>query len=169
MTPERVDQDVVVSIQYRLTSDDGTLLEESQAGDPLVYMHGHDNIITGLERELTGMAVGEAKTIIVEPADGYGEYDPEDMERVSKSEMPSGFEPEVGMLLEVHDDEDEDYVAIIKEVTDDGMLLDFNHPLSGQRLHFDVTVEELRAATSEEVAHGHAHSDDDANHSDHHH
>jgi FKBP-type peptidyl-prolyl cis-trans isomerase SlyD len=164
MAPEKIDQDVVVSLQYRLTLDDGTLVEESTADDPLVYMHGHDNLIIGLERALAGMAVGEKKTVTVDPADGYGEYDPEDMEQVSKSEMPAGFEPEVGMLLEVHDDEDEDYVAIIKEVNDDGMVLDFNHPLSGQRLRFEVTIDELREPTSEEIAHGHVHTGSDHDH-----
>ncbi len=165
MTPERVAQDVVVSLQYRLSLDDGSLVEESETGDPLVYLHGHDNIIAGLERELEGMAVGDQKSIVVEPEDGYGEYDEDDMEQVSNTDMPPGFEPEVGMLLEVHDEEeDEDYVAIIREVNDDGMLLDFNHPLAGERLHFEVTVLALRAASDDEIDHGHAHAGDHHHH-----
>jgi len=165
MAPEQVAQDVVVSLQYRLSLDDGSLVEESEANDPLVYLHGHDNIISGLEQALEGMRVGEQRSVVVEPADGYGEYDEDDMEQVNHGDMPPGFEPEVGMLLEVHDDEDdEDLVAIVKEVNDDGMLLDFNHPLAGQRLHFDITVEGLRDPTEEELDHGHVHGDDHHHH-----
>lgn len=157
MAPEQIDRDVVVSLQYKLSLDDGTVVEESEHGDPLVYLHGYGNIVVGLERELEGMKVGESKAVVVESADAYGEYDPEDIEEVSRAEMPPDFEPEVGMLLEVHDDEEDDYVAVVKEITEGGMLLDFNHPLAGERLHFDITVEGLRAASAEEMAHGHAH------------
>ena len=144
MAPDQVTQDVVVTMQYRLSLDDGSLVEESEAGDPLVYLHGHDNIVPGLERALEGMRVGEQRSVVVEPADGYGEYDEDDMEQISHSAMPPGFEPEVGMLLEVHDDEDdEDLVAIVKEVNEDGMLLDFNHPLAGQRVTFEVELIEV--------------------------
>ena len=163
--PEQVAQDVVVSMQYRLHLDDGTLVEESAADDPLIYLHGHENIIAGLEQAVEGMVIGEQKSIVVEPADAYGEYDEDDMEQVNHGDMPPGFEPEVGMLLEVHDDEeDEDFVAIVKEVNDDGMLLDFNHPLAGQRLHFEVTIEALREPTADELDHGHVHDGDHHHH-----
>jgi FKBP-type peptidyl-prolyl cis-trans isomerase SlyD len=161
MAPDHIAEDVVVSMQYRLSLDDGSLVEESTADEPLVYLHGHQNIIVGLEQALQGMAVGDHKEIVVEPAEAYGEYDEDDMEQVNHADMPPGFEPEVGMLLEVHDEEaDEDFVAIVKEVNDEGMLLDFNHPLAGQRLHFDITIQSLREATEEELDHGHVHDGD---------
>src|SRR5574341_222056 len=157
MTAETVEQDVVVSVHYKLTLDDGSVVEESESDDPLMYLHGHDNIIPGLERGLEGLKVGDSKALIVEPADGYGEYDPEDMEEVPTSDLPDDFKPEVGMILHVSDEEENHHMAIITEVKPESIMLDFNHPMAGKRLHFDVTIAGLRAATSEELAHGHVH------------
>lgn len=157
MTAETVEQDVVVSVHYKLTLDDGSVVEESESDDPLMYLHGHDNIIPGLERGLEGLKVGDSKAVIVEPADGYGEYDPEDMEEVPTSDLPDDFKPEVGMILHVSDEEENHHMAIITEVKPESIMLDFNHPMAGKRLHFDVTIAGLRAATSEELAHGHVH------------
>lgn len=164
MAPDRIDNDVVVTLNYRLTLDDGELVEESDPSDPLVYLHGHDNIIPGLENALTGLGSGETKQVIVEAADAYGEYDEEDVEEVMLDELPDDFKPEVGMILEVSDEDDEgELVGIITEITDESLMLDLNHPLAGKRLHFDVTIIELRNAEPEELAHGHVH-DHGSNH-----
>jgi FKBP-type peptidyl-prolyl cis-trans isomerase SlyD len=161
MSQTTVAQDLVVALQYRLTLDDGSLVEESTTDDPLVYLHGHENIIPGLEEALTGMAIGEQKQVTVEAADAYGEYDPDEVEEVPYADLPPGLKPEVGMMLAVHDDEGNEEVALVTEVVDDGITLDFNHPLAGQRLHFDVTIFDLREATDEELEHGHVHGDED--------
>ncbi len=159
MAPDTIEKDVVVTLEYKLSLDDGTTVEFSDETDPLVYLHGHDQIIPGLERELAGLKVGDKKSIAVEPDDGYGDYDPDDFDELPRTELPAGFEPEVGMLLEVHDEDDEDDLAMITAVTDDHITLDYNHPMAGKRLHFEVTILGLRPATAEEVAHGHAHDD----------
>lgn len=164
MTPDKVENNVVVTLQYKLSLDDGTTVEFSEEADPLVYLHGHDQIIPGLERGLVGLKVGDKKQITVEPADGYGDYDEDDFDEVPLSEMPEGFQPEVGMLLEVHDEEGDEELAMISEIADDHLVLDYNHPMAGKRLHFDVTVTALRAASPEEVEHGHAHDDHHHNH-----
>ena len=75
MAPDKIEKDVVVSLQYKLSLDDGTTVEFSEEADPLVYLHGHDQIIPGLESGLAGLKVGDKKQITVEPADGYGDYD----------------------------------------------------------------------------------------------
>jgi FKBP-type peptidyl-prolyl cis-trans isomerase SlyD len=164
MTPDRITDNVVVSLTYRLTLDDGELVEENDSSDPLVYLHGHDNIIPGLEQAVAGMAVGEKKQVVVEPADAYGEYDEEDYEEVMLEELPDDFKPEVGMLLAVSDseegegeDEDSEMMGIITEISEDSLVLDFNHPLAGKRLHFEVTIIDLREADPEELEHGHVH------------
>ncbi len=158
MTPDQVAKDVVVSLQYKLWLDDGTLAEESETDDPLVYLHGHDNIIPGLERELAGLRVGDSKTVVVEPEDGYGEYDPDNTDEISRSDLPGDFEPEIGTLLSIEDGQGNEFVAEIAEISDDTILLDFNHPMAGETLRFDVTISALRPATPEELAHGHAHA-----------
>lgn len=158
MTPDRVKQDVVVSLQYKLWLDDGTLLEESEADEPLVYLHGHNNIIPGLERELTGLLVGDHKKVVVRPSDAYGEYDPENVDEVDRKDLPSNFEPQEGMLLSVQDEDGHEFYAQIVEVSDDTVVLDFNHPMAGETLHFDVTVTGVREPTPEELDHGHVHT-----------
>jgi FKBP-type peptidyl-prolyl cis-trans isomerase SlyD len=171
MTPDRITNNVVVSLTYNLTLDDGELVEENDPSDPLVYLHGHDNIIPGLEKAVEGMAVGESKTVVVEPADAYGDYDEEDYEEVMLEELPDDFKPEVGMLLAVSseseeegEDEEGEMLGIITEITEDSLVLDFNHPLAGKRLHFDVTVIDLREANPEELDHGHVHDHGDNHH-----
>ncbi len=157
MSHDAVSQDVVVTLHYRLKLDDGSLVEESTADDPLTYLHGHENIIPGLEEALDGMSVGEQKLVIVESDDAYGDYDPDEIVEVDLAELPTGFQPEVGMLLAVPDEDGDQDIAQITEVGPDFITLDFNHPLAGKRLHFDVTIAELRAPTAEELAHGHIH------------
>ncbi|GAB4481724.1 MAG: peptidylprolyl isomerase [Anaerolineae bacterium] len=158
--PDKVTQNAVVSLQYRLYLDeDGSLVEESQPGDDLVYLHGHNNIISGLENALTGMTVGERKTVIVEPEDAYGEYDPDDTLEIDRSELPGDFEPEVGMVLEIEEDSGHVTEAEVVAIDDETITLDFNHPLAGERLRFEVTITSLRDATPEELRHGHAHGE----------
>ncbi len=158
MAPETVAKDVVVSLQYKLRLDDGTLVEESSEHDPLVYLHGHKNIVPGLERALEGMRVGERKTVVVEPQDAYGEYDPDDVGRLSRDQLPAGFVPEVGMFLPVVDETGRESEVEIVSIEEDALILDFNHPMAGERLQFEVEITGLRAANPEELDHGHAHS-----------
>jgi FKBP-type peptidyl-prolyl cis-trans isomerase SlyD len=165
MAPDKVKDDVVVTLQYTLRLDDGTLVEESEPDDPLVYLHGHENIIPGLEKELAGLRVGDRKSVVVDPEEGYGDYDPEDIGRISKDGLPDEFEPEVGMLVPIIDEEGNEAEVLIIEITDEDLIVDFNHPMAGERLHFDVEITELREATPEELDHGHAHFDDDPMHS----
>ncbi|MBN1313365.1 MAG: peptidylprolyl isomerase [Anaerolineae bacterium] len=161
MTHSVVEQDAVVTLLYRLKLDDGSLVEEATDDEPLVYLHGHENIIPGLEAALEGMTVGEQKKIVVEAADAYGEYDPDEVDEVSLSDLPPDFEPEVGMELALRDKDGNIYEASITEVNGDSVVLDFNPPLAGQRLHFEVTITDLRDATAEELEHGHVHDDEE--------
>ena len=160
MPPEKIAKDVVVTLQYKLSLDDGEVVEESTADEPLVYLHGHDNIIPGLERALEGLRVGDRKVVVVEPADAYGDYDPDEVDELGIDELPPGFEPEVGMLLSVQDEEGNEFIAQVTDVTKETVTLDFNHPMAGERLHFDVEVTGLRSATPEELKHGHVHDDE---------
>jgi FKBP-type peptidyl-prolyl cis-trans isomerase SlyD len=164
MAPERVQDDVVVTLQYKLRLDDGTLVEESEPDDPLVYLHGHDNIIPGLEKALDGMKVGETKTVVVEPEEGYGDYDPDDIGRISREGLPDDFAPEVGMLIPIIDEEGSEAEVLIVEMDEEDIVVDFNHPMAGERLHFEVEITDLREATAEELDHGHAHVGDDFEH-----
>lgn len=151
---------LVVSLAYTLRLDDGEEIDAADAADPLVYLHGAQNIIPGLEQALTGMKIGDSRDVKVEAKDAYGEMDPDAFEMVPYDAFPPDLELEEGMGLRMVDSNNgRQMEAYISELRDDGALLDLNHPLAGETLHFNVEVVGLRQATSEEVAHGHAHSD----------
>lgn len=156
MTDLKVDNDMVVSMDYVLTVD-GDVLDASQ-GEPLSFLQGHGNIISGLEEAMYGMTLGDTQDVQVAPVDGYGEHDPENYETVPRDMFPDDLQLQIGMMLNMRDQEtDEVYKAYVKEVASDTVLLDFNHPLAGKTLHFSVEVVGLRSATAEEIAHGHVH------------
>lgn len=158
--PGKVADDVVVSIEYTLTVE-GEVVDSTEGEEPLEFLHGHQNIIPGLERELSGMKIGESKKVVVPPGEAYGEVDPENVVDVPRSEFPTEIPLEEGTELEVKNADGEVLSATIAEVNGDTVKLDFNHPLAGKELTFDVTISDLRAATEEELAHGHVHYEDE--------
>lgn len=159
--PDKIADDVVVSMQYRLWLDDADeLIEETEAGEPLMYLHGHQNIIPGLESALAGRGVGDKLTVVVNPDEAYGEYDEEDVDEIPLDGLPDELTPELGMVLEVVDEDDNAFLAEIVELTDEVAVLDFNHPLAGEVLRFEVEVTALRDPTPEELEHGHVHDGD---------
>lgn len=158
--PGKVADDVVVSIDYTLTVE-GEVVDSTEGEEPLEFLHGHQNIIPGLERELSGMKIGDSKKVVVPPGEAYGEVDPENVVDVPRSEFPTEIPLEEGTELEVKNADGEVLSATIAEVNGDTVKLDFNHPLAGKELTFDVTISDLRAATEEELAHGHVHYEDE--------
>ncbi len=158
MTKELLVADgVVVSLNYTLRLDSDEVVDSSGDQDPLMFLQGVGQIIPGLERELLGMAVGDEKSVSVAPADAYGELNPEAFESVSRDLFPADMELAEGVELHLQDPDGGIAAAIVAEIHPDSVLLDFNHPLAGETLNFDVKVADLRPATEEEIAHGHAH------------
>ena len=123
------------------------------------YLHGASNIIPGLERELEGKSVGDHLQVTIPPADAYGEINKELVQVISRDHFKDlDVELEVGMKFQTPtENENEFMIVTIAELTDDGVTVDGNHELAGLTLHFDVTVRDIRDATGEEIAHGHAH------------
>ena len=153
----KVEKDKVVSLDYTLTLDSGNVIDSSEGREPLQYLHGHGTLIPGLERELEGMEVGEEKHVDVSPADGYGERtDAEDV-ILSVSDFPPDLTPTPGMGVYLEAPNGEVKPFFIKAVVGDKVLLNENHPLAGETLHFDVKIKAVRDATEEELEHGHAH------------
>jgi FKBP-type peptidyl-prolyl cis-trans isomerase SlyD len=151
-----VEDGVVVGLEYVLTLDDGEVIDSSSEDDLLWYLHGAGQIIPGLEQALTGLQVGDTRKVVVEPEDAYGEFDEEALQYLPREMFPEDLEED--MELELHDEEtDEVMEAMVVEITDDEVLLDFNHPLAGHQLTFQVRIAEVRPATEEELDHGHAH------------
>ena len=153
-----ITKDRVVSIEYKLHLGDGKLIDESDPGDPLVYLHGYEEIVPGLENALAGKKAGDSLKVQVKPEDGYGEYDPDGVEEVPREEFPPDMELEEGGVVTATDEDGDDVEFLVKKLNEKTVVVDFNHPLAGKTLHFEVTVREVRAATAEELEHGHAHA-----------
>jgi FKBP-type peptidyl-prolyl cis-trans isomerase SlyD len=150
-------KNAVATIHYTLKNDEGEILDTSEGRDPMPYLHGAGNIIPGLESELEGKAAGESISVRVEPADGYGEKNDAMVQTIPREHMPDGVELEVGMQLQAQTPEGQAQVVTIIALTNTDVTLDGNHPLAGVALNFAVEVVEVRAASEEELSHGHVH------------
>jgi len=147
-----VTDDMFVSLEYSLWLDDGEIIDSSEEHGPLEFVQGRGTIMPGLERQLYGMTLGESRNVVLSPAEGYGEYDPEAFQTVPRSVFPPDLELEVGMGFQVRTPLGRSAVVFIDEVDEDKVVLDLNHPLAGRTLHFNVKVVGLREATPEELA-----------------
>jgi FKBP-type peptidyl-prolyl cis-trans isomerase SlyD len=146
----QIAKDTVVSIHYTLKDDAGKVLDSSDGGEPLAYLHGNGNLIPGLESELEGKTAGAKLEVKVLPKDGYGEQDPQLVHQVPKRQ----FEGEVAVGQRFHAGPS---VVTVTKILGDMVTVDGNHPLAGQNLHFKVEVMDVRAASAEELDHGHVH------------
>jgi len=158
-----IEANQVVSIHYTLKGDGGEIIDASAAGEPLTYLHGHGNLIPGLERQLTGRSAGDKLQVKIPPADGYGEYDPQLVQRVPRRSLKGIANVRVGMRLQAQTDQGSRPVTVT-HITGDMVTLDGNHPLAGKNLNFDVEVAAVRAATTEELSHVHVHGPDGHHH-----
>jgi len=158
-----ITRDSVVTIHYTLKDDDGAVIDSSAAGEPLAYLHGHGNIVPGLERELTGRNAGDKVSVRVAPAEGYGEYDQRLVQSVPRRALHGIKDVQPGMHLRAQTEQGPRAITVTR-VAGDMVTLDGNHPLAGKHLNFDIQIEEVRPATEEELSHGHVHG-----HGGHHH
>lgn len=154
-----VGKDMVVTFHYTLKNETGDVLDSSTGSEPLSYLHGYKNIVPGLENALLGKAVGAQFQVTVEPAEGYGEREDEMMIEVPKSEwdLPEHVGP--GEIVELQSAEGHVVPAVIVEIGADVVVLDANHPLAGEQLFFEIELTDIRAATKEELEHGHVHGE----------
>ena len=155
--------DKVVSISYTLKDDAGTVLDSSDGREDLDYLHGHSNIVEGLEEALEGKSIGDSVSVSVPPEKGYGTRDDEAIFQVPKENMPDE-ELELGMQFAAQDKDGNNRILTLVEIGDEKVTLDANHPLAGETLHFDVTVNNIRDAQQVEIDHGHVHDPDHHHH-----
>lgn len=158
MSKDLVQNGLVVSMEYTLKVD-GEVIDSSEGHDPLEFLAGYGNIIPGLESKMIGMKIGESKDVVVSAMDGYGEYDEDAFLDVPRGQFPKDMPVEEGLELTVRDDSGEGRYARIESVEGETVRLNFNHPLAGDELNFNVKVVALREPTDEELDHGHVHAD----------
>lgn len=153
----------VVQIHYTLTNDAGTVLDSSKGKEPLSYMHGKHNLILGLEAQLLGKFSGDEFNATVETEDAYGVRNLEAIQNIPLSVLANIPDLAVGMQLQTGTDQGPVSVSII-EINDGHAVVDGNHPLAGERLHFAINIVNVRDATESEINHGHAHAGDGHHH-----
>ena len=149
----------VVAIDYTLTNEAGEVIDSSAGAEPLVYLHGAGNIIAGLENALTGKAVGDELEVSIEPQDAYGEYSAELISTIGREMFEGVDELQVGMQFHASAPDGGMQIVTIRDIDGDEVTIDGNHPLAGQQLNFKVKIATVRAASEEEIAHGHVHGE----------
>lgn len=147
----KIAENTFVAIDYCLTLDSGEEVDRSQMGQPLTFITGTGQIIPGLEQALTGMKAGDTAKVTVEAADAYGPAREDLMQEVPRSHFPADTDIQPGMTFQA-DGPQGPFMILVKTVTDETVTVDLNHPMAGQRLHFDVTVQEVREASADDLA-----------------
>ena len=157
----QVAKNTVITLDYHVTDPDGEVVDEGRA--PLVSLHGgYDDIMPKLVEALQGKKVGESVNVKLQPDEAFGDYDAEMVQIEPRKDFPK--ELQVGMQFEggPEEGEDDDFVIYrVTDIADDKVVLDGNHPLAGMALVFTCTVTAIRAASAEELEHGHVHSGDE--------
>ena len=146
----------VVVMHYTLTNSRGEVLDSSRGSEPLAYLHGSGGIIPGLERALEGKQAGDKLQVVVEPKDGYGERNAELVQTMPRRMFKGVSNLRVGMRLHAGSGH-QTQVITVTHIAGDMVTVDGNHALAGETLSFDVEITEVRAASAEEMSHGHVH------------
>lgn len=154
----KIERNSVVGIAYQVRTEDGVLVDEAPINQPLRYLHGHNNLITGLEKALEGYNVGDKFEVRVKPEEGYGNYNENLVQRVPSNVFEGVDTLQVGMRF-IADTDVGPLPVVITEVDGDHVTVDGNHMLAGQELLFTVEIVDVREATLEEIAHGHIHKE----------
>ena len=152
----KIEKDCVVQFSYKLSDCSEKVIEESEDKVPMAYLHGHDGILKGLESELEGKAVGDKLKVVLQPEDAYGEVKADAEQRIPIKHLMGAKKWKKGMIATVQLEQGRQQVTLVK-VGKFMVTVDFNHPFAGKVLTFDIEIADVRAATSEELAHGHAH------------
>ncbi|MCM8526059.1 MAG: peptidylprolyl isomerase [Lentisphaeraceae bacterium] len=149
-------KDKAVTISYKMTNEKGDVLDNTEDSD-LIYLHGHENILPGLEKAIDGLKAGETFNFTLKPEDAFGEKQEDLIVTVGKENFETD-NLEVGMQFQTLDQDENVVIATIIEVKEKEVVVDENHPLAGVSLKFEGAVKEVRDATEEEISHGHIHS-----------
>jgi FKBP-type peptidyl-prolyl cis-trans isomerase SlyD len=154
----KIEKGRVVEMHYTLTDDKGTLIDSSKGQAPMPFLQGYGNMIPGLEMALEGLEKGEDIKVSVEPEQAYGVQNPEAIQEIPKSALQDIDDLKVGMELQSQDEQGNAFVVRVKTINQDSIMVDANHPLAGKVLNFEVSIENVRAATEQELEHGHVHN-----------
>jgi FKBP-type peptidyl-prolyl cis-trans isomerase SlyD len=152
-----IEANKVVTLNFTLKDDAGNILDSTDHGGPFSYISGKGMVLPKLEEAVSIMMIGTKKQLKLDAVDGYGNYNDDAVQVVGKENFPSDFTLEVGMEYMASNPDGMQMPFVITEVRDEEVTIDFNHPLAGKSLNFDLELIDVREATAEELAHGHVH------------
>ena len=152
-----IEQNKVVTMNFTLTDDHGNVLDSTEKGGPFSYISGSKMVLPKLEEAVSGMLIGSKKILKLEAKDGYGDYNDDAVQIVGKENFPEDFVLEVGMEYMASNPDGVQMPFVISNVDGEEITVDFNHPLAGKNLNFDIELLNVRDATAEELSHGHVH------------
>lgn len=152
-----LEENKVVTFNYTLKDENGELLDSTEKGGPFSFITGNKQVLPGLEEALGSMIIGSKKNVKLIATDAYGEYDEGAVQKVKRNLFPEEAELEIGMTYFAHSPEDQHLQFVVTEIENDEITVNFNHPLAGKHLEFDVELLDVRDATPEEMQHGHVH------------
>lgn len=154
----------VVASDFELFNGEDELIDSSQGGGPLIYLHGGGELLPKLEESLTGHLAGDSLSVKLTPAEAFGQPDPSLVDKVPRANFPGIEVIEPGMRFETEMEDGSAMVVVVTQVDDEWVTVDGNHELAGQHLRFELKVKEVRQATEEEIAHGHVHAQGECEH-----
>lgn len=152
-----IEANKVVTMNFTLTDETGNVLDSTDAGGPFSYISGTGTVLPKLEEAVSIMMIGTKKQLKLEAKDCYGEYNEDAVQAVGKENFPEDFVLEAGMEYMASNPEGVQMPFVITNVEDETVTVDFNHPLAGKNLNFDLELLDVRDATAGELAHGHVH------------
>jgi FKBP-type peptidyl-prolyl cis-trans isomerase SlyD len=147
----------VVTLNFTLKDEEGNVIESTENAEPFQFISGNNQILPKLEEEVDRMLIGTKKKININPADAYGEYNQQAVQKIDKKEFPENMKLEEGMRFVANSPEGKEMPFIINSIDENEITVDFNHPLAGKNLNFNVELLDVRDATPEELSHGHVH------------
>jgi FKBP-type peptidyl-prolyl cis-trans isomerase SlyD len=159
----KIEKNAVVSFHFTLLNGEGTVLESSVGAEPLVYLHGANNIVPGLEEALTGRSSGDKFQVTLPPEKAYGMRDEKLVQRIAKDQFPDPDRLQPGMQFQL-DSPKGVMILTVMQVDDSHVTIDGNPELAGETLTFNVEINDVRAASAEELEHGHVHGPGDHHH-----
>jgi FKBP-type peptidyl-prolyl cis-trans isomerase SlyD len=152
-----IGQNKIVTMNYTLKDNEGNIIQTTNNKDPFQFMSGNKQILPKLEEEIDAMIIGSKKNVKIPAPEAYGEYSEQAVQQVNKTNFPEDVDLKVGMEFVANSPEGQQMPFVVKDIKQEEVTVDFNHPLAGKDLEFEVELIDVRDATVEELQHGHAH------------
>ena len=152
-----LDENKVVSIRYTLKDENGEILDQATKEQPFAFLSGQNQILPNLEKKISEMVIGSQQKVVLSPEQGYGNYREDAVKQVKRSEFPEKIELQEGQRFMADLGEGKHQPFFVKSISENDVTIDFNHPLAGVTLEFDLELLDIRDATNEEIMHGHVH------------